>query len=221
MSGCDSLQIAGNHNGFLPVFFLFVDFQQKLECGFGVLRVFEFEKQFFGAIEQTGLEVILRELIHGHGLLIFAQIGARHQILVHADGALDFTTAPEQAAQREVQFDGLRIHLDHFDEGFNRLVRLLIQQEVKPLEIRRRQRTRLGQQMTNINARRDPTQRKKQRQCQQPPGFNFHCRSPALYHVRHRIRGRQGRGGFHSRRSRRAWHRRAGGLGDADFLAQA
>ena len=59
---------------------------------------------------------------------------------MHAYRTLHFAAAPEQTAQREVQFDGLRIDLYHFDKRLDRLVGLLIEQEVQPLEIRARQR---------------------------------------------------------------------------------
>ena len=76
--------------------------------------------------------------------LVVAQIGAFDQVLVHADGAIGLAAPAEQAAQREVQFDGLRIDLGRLDEGLDRLVRLLVEQEVEALEIGARQRARFA-----------------------------------------------------------------------------
>jgi hypothetical protein len=49
---------------------------------------------------------------------------------VHADRAIDLALPAEQVTQREMQIDRLRIDLDHFDERLDRLVGLLVQQEI-------------------------------------------------------------------------------------------
>ena len=64
-------------------------------------------------------------------LLVRRQVRAIEQVLVHADRALDLAVPAEQDAEREVQLDGLRIDLDHLDERLDRLVGLLVQQEVE------------------------------------------------------------------------------------------
>ena len=98
----------------------------------------ELEEQLLGAVQQPRLEVILRQLEQrGSTLLLGGQVGAVDQVLVHADRALDLAAPAEQAAQREVQLDGLRIDLDHLDERLDRLVGLLVEQEVEALEVRR------------------------------------------------------------------------------------
>jgi hypothetical protein len=43
------------------------------------------------------------------------EVGTVEQILVHPDGAVDLALSPEQAAEREMQVDRLRIDLDHFE----------------------------------------------------------------------------------------------------------
>src|SRR5208282_829428 len=103
------------------------------------------------------------------------QVGTVEQVLVHADRAIDLALAPEQVAQREVQIDRLRVDLDHLDERFDRLVRLLVEQEVETAEVRQRQGPRFAQKVLDVDARGDPAEREKQdRERQQPPKLVFH-----------------------------------------------
>ncbi len=85
-------------------------------------------------------QIVLSELEERVKFLLLRQVGALDQILMHADRALDFPAPAEQRAEREMQFYCLRFDLDHIVERFYRLVRLLIEQEIEALEIRRRQR---------------------------------------------------------------------------------
>ena len=68
---------------------------------------------------------------------------------MHADGAVDFAAAAEEAAQRELQLDRLRVLLGDLQERLDRLVGLLVQQEVEAAEIRRRQRARFREQRSS------------------------------------------------------------------------
>ncbi len=97
---------------------------------------------------------------------------------MHADRALDFAAPAEEAAQREMQLDRLRVDFDHFDERLDRLVGLLVQQKVEPLEIGHRQRARFGHELLDVDARGEPAEREEQRQREQPPVLEFHvgCR---------------------------------------------
>jgi hypothetical protein len=72
----------------------------------------------------------------------------------------------KQAAERKVQFDGLRIDLDGFDKSLDGAIRLLVEQEVEALKIRTRQGARLLHQMPDIDARRGPAQPEEQREKQ-------------------------------------------------------
>src|SRR5208337_2357170 len=75
----------------------------------------------------------------------------------------------------EVQVDRLRVDLDHLDERLDRLVRLLVEQEVETAEVRQRQRARFAQEMLDVDARGNPAEREKQdRERQQPPELVFH-----------------------------------------------
>ncbi len=101
----------------------------------------------FGPIQDARLQVILCQLEQRLLPLVLFQIGPLNQVKVHAHRTIHLAAAAEQAAQRKVQLDRLRVDLDHFDEGFDRLVLLLVEQEVQPLEIRARQRAGFGKQL--------------------------------------------------------------------------
>jgi len=93
---------------------------------------------------------------------------------VHADGAVVLAAPPEQAPQREVQVDRLRVDLHHLDERLDRLVGLLVEEEVEPLEIGARQRARLVHEVPDVDARRDPPEAEEQREDEQPPVLELH-----------------------------------------------
>ena len=106
-----------------------------LEC-----RAIELREELLGAIEQTGTMKILCQLVRGHRAPVSRQVRPVQQVLVHPDRPIDFALAPKQRTQREVQIDRLGIYLDHFDERFDGLVRLLVQQKIETAEVRQRQR---------------------------------------------------------------------------------
>jgi len=54
---------------------------------------------------------------------------------VDADGAVDFPPPAKQAAEREMRFDGLVVDPDHLQEMLERLVGLLVEQEIESLEV--------------------------------------------------------------------------------------
>ena len=153
----------------VPVLFLLVDLEQELERCCSCWRALELAEKLLGAVEQARLEIVLRELEQRDQLLLRREVGALDQVLVHADRALDLAAAPEQAAQREMQLDRLRIDLDHLDERLDRLVGLLVEQEVEPLEIRQRQRARFRDELLDVDARGHPAEREEQRHREQPP----------------------------------------------------
>ena len=134
----------------------------------------QLQEHLLGAIEQPGLEIVLRQLVQRAHALLGGEVGAIDQILVHADRALDFAAAAEQAAQREVQLDGLRIDLDHLDERFDGLVGLLVDEKVETPEVGGGQRARLGQQLLDVDARGEPAQAEENRKTEQPPELEFH-----------------------------------------------
>ena len=122
----------------LPVALLLIDGQQVLECGTHMqLGVLEFPKQVLGTVEQTGAHVVLPQFQQRLGALFPGQGGTCNQVLVDADGALDLATAPKQIAERQMSLDSITVHLEHLDEGIDRLVRLFIQQMVETAEVHR------------------------------------------------------------------------------------
>ena len=119
--------------------FLLKQLQQEFQGLFGIQGVFQFAEQAFGTIQNPGFQIILRQFEDRLLAFVVIQIGPVHQVVVHAQRAIHFAATAEQTAQRKVQFDSLRIDLDHFDESFDGLVLLLVEQEVQPLKIRMRQ----------------------------------------------------------------------------------
>ncbi len=161
---------------------------------------------------------ILGQFIRGNRPLVGRQIDAIEKVLVHADGAFDLALPAKQRTQREMKVDGLRVDLDHFDERFDGLVGLLVQQEVEAAEIRQRQRPRLPQQVLDVDARGDPAHGEEDRRDrQQPPQLEIHAlRVSAALATRHRACGRCGRSPGPKRASfrvRRRPPRRSSGRG--------
>ena len=66
---------------------------------------------------------------------VFGQVGAAEQVLVHAHRALELAAAPKQVAEREMQVGGVGVLLDGLDEGVDRLVVLLVEQQVQALVV--------------------------------------------------------------------------------------
>ena len=123
-----------------PVLLLLVDGDEEAERRMLEGRAVELGEQFLGAIEQSGTMEILRELEQRRLPLVRRQVRPVEQVLVHPRRAVDLALPPEQAAEREVQVDRLGIDLDDLDEGFDRLVRLLVEQEIEAAKTRQRQR---------------------------------------------------------------------------------
>src|SRR3954466_5309308 len=163
----------GHLDGAVPILLLLVDLEEVAPRRCGLRAVLEFPERLFGAVEDSGLEVVLAELGKRDQLLLGAEAGSLEQVLVHADRTVVLAAPAEEAAEREVQLDRLRIDLHHLDERLDRLVGLLVQQEVEPLEVRARQRARLGDDLADVDARRHPPQPEEERQPEQPPVLEF------------------------------------------------
>ena len=63
------------------------------------------------------------------------QIVAGHQALVHTNRPVGFATASKQIAQGKVQLDGFGVDLHDLDEGVDRLVGLLVEEEIQTTKI--------------------------------------------------------------------------------------
>ena len=93
-----------------------------------------------------------------------AEVAAGEQMFMHPHGSVVLATPPKQVSQREVQFTGFRIVLHGFDEGINRLVLLLIEEEVQAAEIGFRCLLLGSSPLANINPGRHPAQCENQRE---------------------------------------------------------
>ena len=125
-----------NRDRLLPVALLLVDAQQVAQRrARAARRLRELLKQTLGAIEQPRAEIVLGEREHRVQAMLVAERRPRHDVLVDADRALDLAAPPIEAAEREMRLDGLVVDVDHAQEHFERLVRLFVEQEARPLEI--------------------------------------------------------------------------------------
>ncbi len=115
--------------------FFLEQFKQEFQSRLGIGGVFQFSKQTFGPVQNSGFKIILSQFEDSLLALVVIQIGTIYQVVVHAQGAIHLATAAEQTTQRKVQFDRMRIDLDHFDKGLNGLILLLIEQKIQTLEI--------------------------------------------------------------------------------------
>src|SRR5215472_15039907 len=152
-----------------PVLLLLVDLEQGLERRGAMRRALQLHEHLLGAVEQPRLEVVLAELDHRVQPLLLGEVGPLEEVLVHADRPLGLAAAAERAPQREVQLDRLRIDLDDLDEGLDRLVGLLVQEEVQPPEVGARQAPGLGEKLLDVDARGEPAQPEEQGEPEQPP----------------------------------------------------
>ncbi len=63
------------------------------------------------------------------------QVATVQQVFVHAHRAFVFAATAEQVAEREVQVERVRVMLHGFDEGIDRLVVLLVEQQGQALVV--------------------------------------------------------------------------------------
>src|SRR6185436_1600499 len=89
--------------------------------------------------------------------------------------ALELAAPAEQVAEREVQLGGVGIALHRLDESVDRLVGLFVEQQVQAVEVRLRGLALRALPLTDVQARRDPAERERDRQTdQQPLQIEFH-----------------------------------------------
>src|SRR5690606_34337308 len=112
-------------NGLFPVTLLFIykgEMPKRILAMRPVAR--QFLEQAFRPVEQTGLEVILAQRKQRLRPVGATQVWPGNQVLVNANCTIDFTAPPEQAAKREMGFDGIAVDFDHLDEHIQGIVRL-------------------------------------------------------------------------------------------------
>ncbi len=150
--------------------------RQQREARFGVEhRALERFEGLLRAVEQAGLHEVLRQRVLGAFALAGGQVGALEQVLVHAHGALVLAAAAEQVAEREVQLGGVGVVLHRLDEGVDRLVVLLVEQQVQALVVGLGRLLLLALPLAQVEARGQPAEREGHRQAeQQPLQVKFH-----------------------------------------------
>ena len=121
-----------------------------------------------GAVEQAGLHVVLGQRVLGADALVLGQVGAAEQVLVHPHRALVLAAAAEQVAEGEVQVGGVGVLLHRLDEGVDRLVVLLVEQQVQALVVGLGLLL-LAPQLAHVEPRGDPAEGERQRQRPQQP----------------------------------------------------
>jgi hypothetical protein len=127
--GSEVRQFRGDRDRLLPVLFKLIDLEQVALGAFGQFGVAQPVEGLLGAIEQACLEIVLSEFGQCLQFQIVLQILAFDKILVHPDGAVGLPATAKQAAERKVEFDGLRIDFDGFNKSLDGAVRLLVEQK--------------------------------------------------------------------------------------------
>ncbi len=123
----------------------------------------------FGAVEQARLEIVLGQAVLGLVALALGQVGAAEQVLVDAHRALVFATPAKQVAEREVELRGVGVLLHGLDEGIDRLVVLLVEEQVQALVVDLLRALQLAPSLARVPARGDPAERERQRQRPEQP----------------------------------------------------
>src|SRR5690606_2371446 len=178
-----ALQTLGDLDRLRPVAHHLRDLETMLQRLQSVARALQPLEARLGAIEQPRLEVVLAELEQRLLALPFVEVGALDEVLVDANGAVGLSPPAEQVAECEMQLDRFRIDAHDVDERVDRLVGLLVEQEVQAAEIGVGQAVALhgGGRLPGLVARREPAQAEEQRNGQQPPGFEFEHRGAASF----------------------------------------
>ena len=128
------LQTGGEFDRLRPVAHHLRQRQPMAQCRGRIPRALEAVERGLSPIAPTGTQEVLAQFEHRVLALGGIQVAPVGQILVHTDGAIGFAASTEQIAQREVQLDRFRVQPHHVDERVDRLVGLLVEQEVQAAE---------------------------------------------------------------------------------------
>ena len=142
----------------VPIPAAFVVGQQRQPCLRLKWRAFQLDQGVFCAVEQARLEVIQRQGVLCSLAICQAQVAPRQQVFMNAHGTFIFAAPAKQVAQRKVQFRGVGVVLDRFNEGVDCLILLFIEQEIQTLEIGVGRLMVLNAQLAQIQAGGDPAQ---------------------------------------------------------------
>ena len=123
------LQPPRGGDGLFPVALLLVDGHQARQRTLEKqILVCKLTKQAFGAIEHARTQIILCKLVACLVAVCCLEIGARDQVLVHAQGTVDLALPTEQVAEREMGFGRVVVDFEHAHEGGDRLVGVVVDQ---------------------------------------------------------------------------------------------
>ena len=163
-------QLAGDRCGLRPVSRTFV-IGQKCQPRLGFEpRALQLEQCRFRSVKQTGFKVIQGQCVLGAVAVVFTDVAARQEVLVHTNRTLVLATAAKQIAQGKVQFRRVGVVLYRLDKRINSLVLLLVQQKIEASEIRLGRLAVLQAQLAKVHARSQPAQHKGHRQTHQNQG---------------------------------------------------
>ena len=188
------LELLGDLDRRAPVARSLVQVEQR-EPGLGVeRRPGERAVRLLGAIEEACLHVVLRQAVLCLVALLLGQVGTAEQVLVDAHGSLVLTAPAEQVAEREVELRRVRVLLHGLDEGVDRLVVLLVEQQVETLVVDLGRFLALAPELARVEARGEPAEREsaaeRDRQPQQPLRIKVHRAADAAGRARHPATGR-------------------------------
>ena len=88
-----------------------------------------------GAIQHTGLHVVLGQFQAGTVAILMIEIGTGNQVLMHAQGPVHFAPSPKQGAECQVGLHCVVVHFQQADEHVHGLVRFLVDEVLDALQI--------------------------------------------------------------------------------------
>ncbi len=134
-------------------------------------------ESLLGAVEQSTLQVVLPQFRERLRPFTRRQVGAIQQVGMDTHRAVEFAAPAKQVAQRMMQFDGLGIQLDDLDERIDRLIVLVVEQQVEPAEVRARQCSVIRGPRPRFETATEPAGREHQRQDNEIPELELHQRT--------------------------------------------
>src|SRR5690606_9071713 len=167
------LQPLGDGDRLGPVAHHLRDLQAVVQRGGAITRALEPVERVLGTVDQAGAQVVLAELEERVLALLGVEVAPLDQVLVDPDRPVGLAPTPEQVAEGEMQLDRLGIDLHHVDEGVDRLVGLLVEEEVESAEVGvRHVAAAVG--LARLEAGREPAEDEEERDGEQPPGVEGH-----------------------------------------------
>ena len=89
------------------------------------------------------------------------QIASLQQVFMDTHSAFVFAAPPKQVTQSKVKLRGVRVVLNSFNEGVNRLILLLVEQKIQTSKVSLWRLPVFNPQLAQINAGGQPAERKR------------------------------------------------------------